>query len=468
MHQSQDDGALTALMRTMDQGDDNSEFSIALWLYMTMVTTFTAAPKRGGSYPGKKGNEERYFTDSHNRYMVKYFWPRDELRPFNPSLPGSLPRYGPTASEKSFERRFRMPRAVFDRIFQVVVQHSAYFRQGLRPDATGRLGISPLIKVITALRQLAYGIPSDMCDDMFEVSETTARTCMKELCRTIVSVLSAEYLRDPTAEDTERIEKKFRAVGFPGCIGAVDCAGWVWKNAPKAMQRSLVGKDGVPVLRSEVICDLDLWIWSFQFGLPGVLNDIDILDLSDHFCKMLTGAFPPVLPNYKIGNETFNHFYYLADGIYPNWKVFCKTLSDPHLDKEQVYSKAQEGVRKCVERVFGVLFTQFKMLFTPCQLWSSAEMGVIARACVIMHNMVAEVRCDEYAGDGGRGLSRHFNEADDVTDLQMVPASTNAIERLQQMAPVYEQLEAPHEMHRLWGALIDHLWYRKGISEIYK
>ena len=41
---------------------------------------------------------------------------------------------------------------------------------------------------------------------------------------------------------------------------ASDCAGWTWKNCPKAVQDVMVGKDGVPTLRIEVICDLNLWV----------------------------------------------------------------------------------------------------------------------------------------------------------------------------------------------------------------
>ena len=163
-----------------------------------------------------------------------------------------------------------------------------------------RYGISPLIKILTALRRLAYGIPSDLCHDLFDVSETTASKCMKEISRTVVDVFSVEYLREPTLDDLQRIEKKCRMVGFPGCAGAVDCAGWYWKNAPKALQGSLCGKDSKPVLSAEVICDLDLWIWSFQFGLPGVLNDLNILSVIEHFSKVLSGQFPPVAPQYVV------------------------------------------------------------------------------------------------------------------------------------------------------------------------
>lgn len=47
--------------------------------------------------------------------------------------------------------------------------------------------------------------------------------------------------------------------------------------------------------------------------------------------------------------------YYLADDIYPQWAAFMKTISNPTTPKRRAFVAAQEGVRKDVERTFGVL-----------------------------------------------------------------------------------------------------------------
>lgn len=48
------------------------------------------------------------------------------------------------------------------------------------------------------------------------------------------------------------------------------------------------GKEGNPVLQMEVIADLDLWIWPFHFGLPGGFYDLNVLEVSHHFEKVLS------------------------------------------------------------------------------------------------------------------------------------------------------------------------------------
>jgi hypothetical protein len=49
---------------------------------------------------------------------------------------------------------------------------------------------------------------------------------------------------------------------------------------------------------------------------------------------------------YKMG-------YYLADGIYPEWQILMKTISEPQSEKQKLYAKRQESRRKDVERGFG-------------------------------------------------------------------------------------------------------------------
>lgn len=114
-----------------------------------------------------------------------------------------------------------------------------------------------------------------------------------------------KYLRDSMPDELDRMELSFRKIGFPGCIGAADCADWVWKNCPVGWQGHMTGKDNEPVIRLEMICDLDLRIWAFQIGFPGSFNDINILIVSNHFSRVLLGTFLPVAPQYSIYTEVF-------------------------------------------------------------------------------------------------------------------------------------------------------------------
>lgn len=159
----------------------------------------------------------RDFPVAHQKYMLLYFWPLNTLRSGTNSCRSQL-------SEQAFERHFRMLCVVFNKVPTEVVKASAYLRQGLRPDGTDRFGIITRMKVVCALRQMAYVLPSGLSDDLFEISETTAAKCIEESCVAFIPVFEITYLCNPTAGDIERIEGRFRGVGFPGCVGPVDDA----------------------------------------------------------------------------------------------------------------------------------------------------------------------------------------------------------------------------------------------------
>jgi Plant transposon protein len=70
-----------------------------------------------------------------------------------------------------------------------------------------------------------------------------------------------------------------------------------------------------------------------------------------------------------------------------------------------------------VERVFGVLFKRFNVLYQPSRLHHIEIMRSVVLACVILHNMVVEVRRDGYAGIIGDSFSF---EPSGATSIQAV------------------------------------------------
>jgi hypothetical protein len=100
--------------------------------------------------------------------------------------------------------------------------------------------------------------------------------------------------------------------------------------------------------------------------------------------------------------------YYLADGIYPSWATLVKTISRPMGNKNKYFAKAQEASRKDVERAFGVLQSRFAIVRGPARIWDTETLGMIMRACVIMHNMIVEdegvVDPNERFEDGGENV----------------------------------------------------------------
>jgi hypothetical protein len=84
------------------------------------------------------------------------------------------------------------------------------------------------------------------------------------------------------------------------------------------------GRGKHPTMNLEAVASYDLWIWHAYFGLPGSCNDIKVLHRSNLFERHLSGDTPPV--SFAVNGHTYNMGYYLADGIYPDWPAFVKTI----------------------------------------------------------------------------------------------------------------------------------------------
>lgn len=157
-----------------------------------------------------------------------------------------------------------------------------------------------------------------------------------------------------------------------------------------------VGKDKKKTLVLEAICDPDLYIWYFFFGLPGSLNDINVLDKSSIVGAMIRGTFNIRVPPYKIHERERDWMYFLVDGIYPGWAIFAKTNPEPITDGEKLYKKRHEHVRKDIERCFGVLVKKFGILERPIRNWYLEDIQNILKTCVILHNMTVVERREAF------------------------------------------------------------------------
>jgi Plant transposon protein len=63
-----------------------------------------------------------------------------------------------------------------------------------------------------------------------------------------------------------------------------------------------------------------------------------------------------------MAGEQFNLLFALVDGIYPQYLRFVQGIKSPIGVWQQQFTSWQEGARKDIERVFGVLKGQFQFV----------------------------------------------------------------------------------------------------------
>jgi hypothetical protein len=205
---------------------------------------------------------------------------------------------------------------------------------------------------------LAYGIAGDTQDNYMRMAGSMTIDCMYRFCRAIVAVFGETYLCTPNAADTARILAQNAERSFPVMLVSVDCMHWEWKNCPFAQQDMYKGHKGACNVVLEAVADQDLWSWHAFFGMAGSHNDINVLQCSDVFQKLVEGNAPPV--QFEINDHKYDKGYYLADGICLRWSTFVKTISNPVPRGKKVwFGQMQEAARKDVERAFGVLQARF-------------------------------------------------------------------------------------------------------------
>ena len=356
----------------------------------------------------------------------------------------------PTYPPNLFLRRFRMNRSLFVRILSNMEVYDPYFVQ--KNDAFGNIGLSPLQKMTAAIRMLAYGVAADVVDDYVRIDESTAVESLQRFVSAIVAIYSDEYLRSPNSADIARLLAIGERRGFPGMLGSIDCMHWRWKNCPTAWKGMYSGHVHEPTIILEAVASYDLWIWHAFFGLPGSHNDINVLERSSVFTLLSEGRAP--LVNYSVNGNDYTMGYYLADGIYPKWTTFVKTISCPRGNKQIHFARAQESARKDVERAFGVLQARFAIVRGPARFWKLEVLKNIMKACIILHNMIVE---DE----------RDNNEMDFSYDASDgIPTPTLISERSSEL------LQFIHTQHRIQDRdthsilqtdLVEHLWNMRGM-----
>ncbi|XP_004305373.1 PREDICTED: uncharacterized protein LOC101298154 [Fragaria vesca subsp. vesca] len=146
----------------------------------------------------------------------------------------------------------------------------------------------------------------------------------------------------------------------------------------------------------------------------GACNDLNVLAKSSLFDELTAGRAPKI--QFQVNNRVHKLSYYLADGIYPRWATFVKTIPNPTRPKEITFAKAQEGCMKDVERCFDILQARFGIVKGAARGWDKEDLQYIMLACIILHNMIVE---NERPGDTDEDL-----KSDEEEDNNMRPRIT--------------------------------------------
>ncbi|KAL9665054.1 hypothetical protein QQ045_020463 [Rhodiola kirilowii] len=219
------------------------------------------------------------------------------------------------------------------------------------------------------------------------------------------------------------------------------------------------GKEGISPLAKcttamrmlAYVASHDLWIWHAFFGCPGTLND-----RSPVFDDVEQGNAPSV--NFFVNGRPYNMAYYLADGIYPSYPTFVKSIRLPRSEPDKLFAKYHEGCRKDIERAFGVLQARFKIIREPARLWDMADLAIITRSCIILHNMIVEDERDTYAQHW-----TDFDQSEASGSSTPQPYSTEVLPAFANHVRARSEFRDPNAHLELQADLVKHIWAKFGM-----
>jgi len=348
-----------------------------------------------GSSPRRSANKRRDFGAGVHAIFRDYF-----------GVDGEAPVY----DDRDFERRFRVPRTVFQRVY-LAVKNDPFFQQ--RINAMGKLQAHPLQKVVPAFRVIGYGEAVDRADEYVRLSRTVVAKSMELLMEFIVKRWGPTYLRRPNAEEFKTILQRNKERGMPGCIGSLDCCHWQWHQCPTGMAgmyQSRKGKRGIVI---EAVCDEDLWVWHLYVGSPGGLNDLNVMHQSPLCLDVTAGRWPPRNMPYTINGRTTTLPCYLVDGIYPRFAFLMSPHPQQALVEQKTFNRLQEAIRKDVERLLGVLMQRFHVALHPGRYRKVSKLVTTYQAICILHNMCEESRRGQFLGRRRRSAA-HGSAGDPI------------------------------------------------------
>lgn len=383
--------------------DDNSGDDLDLYAALAVCTAATLrraindeasgensppAPKVfWGSVVGRRPNKRRNFDLALYCILEEYF-----------GINGEPPIY----DERDFERRFRVPRVVFMRIYDDI-KNEPYWAQ--TTDATGHMQSHPLQKLVAAFRVVGYGDSYDRCDELVRLSRSTIDEATKRFIDFIVDKYEDIYLRRPNDAELSILLKRNAERGMPGCIGSIDCSHWTWRNCPKAHAGMYQGYKKKRTIVMETVCDEDLYIWHFFFGTPGSNNDLNVLRQSPLYHDVTSGAWPPRTFNFTVNGRSRSLLYYLADGAYPRYPFFATPYPTPQTPQDRAYNRPQEALRKDVERLYAVLTSRFHIALHPARFTTVRRIVLAGKAVAFLHNMAVEHRRGGFLSRRRRGVN---------------------------------------------------------------
>jgi hypothetical protein len=292
-------------------------------------------------------------------------------------------------SYKRFRLTYRLPPPLFFRLVDICKEKNVF--------ESKRNGKIPLeFKLMICLRILARDNLLDDIGELFNVGKTTAHELFLTFIRNMSGKLLSEYVKVPVGEEFEKLKETYTKLGFPGCIGSIDCTHIAWDNCPVGYTNLNTGKEGYPTVSFEVVADHHRRILNCSNYFFGSASDKNIVRNDPFPVSVLDGTFAEQRNlSFELSMENgmkmkWDGCYFLSDQGYLRVFGFVDPISTPLSREESLFSEWIESVRKDVECTFGILKSRFRFLRNKVRSHTADILQQAFQTCCILHNMLLD------------------------------------------------------------------------------
>ncbi len=312
----------------------------------------------------------------------------------------------------TFRGRFRMSPPMFRKLCDFCRVNSVF-------DNIYECRKVPLeFKVLAALRVLAR----DVCVDDVKEGSGLRRTTIIACFHKFISAFSSErilskFIYPLKGEKLQKCFDTFEKLGFPGCIGSIDCTHVRWDRCPKELKHLCTsGKEDGPTLKFQVVVDHDRRVLHVSEAFVGTAHDQNCLQNDTFPLYVLLGeVYKDVIFTTKEEGrykQTWEGVYFLSDQGYSKQRAFMDPTSVCFSHAERLFSEWIEAVRKDVECFFGILKARFRFLKNAVRYGSLKAINDAFRTCCVLHNMLLEYNLDQTINWAGIHPDQKFAEND--------------------------------------------------------
>ncbi|XP_046408698.1 putative nuclease HARBI1 [Ischnura elegans] len=194
----------------------------------------------------------------------------------------------------------------------------------------------------------------------------------------VMGKLMPEVIALPAEEELERIGEEFSAKAgsraFRRCVGAIDGT-HVRVFCPRGKGEDYINRKLSYSLRMQAVCIASGKIIHAYTGFPGSVHDSRVLRHSSIYAE---SRYPP------------EGYFLVGDGGYPcraSPIALITPYRAPSNDSQTLFNHKLSKARIVVERVFGMLKTRWRSVFTKVIEVKIAKAVKVIIACAVMHNV---------------------------------------------------------------------------------